>query len=303
MTTPTIPVGPGGEVVAHPDQVRAGERFQFGANWQRFLRLLDEPRIATAEASLKSMLERERLDGLTFLDAGSGSGLFSLAARRLGATVTSFDFDPQSVACTAELKRRFFPDDSQWVVREGSVLDESFVSGLGTFDIVYSWGVLHHTGSMWRAIDLASRAVAQGGRFFISLYNDQGLRSVAWRRLKRLYCTGFAGRAVVTTMCVPYIVFRGVMSDVARGRNPLALYRDYRRHRGMSIVHDWVDWLGGYPFEVASPTATFDFLRARGFRMDRLLSTLGSGCNEFVFTREFVSAQAVHQGPPGSRAS
>lgn len=301
MTLPTVPTAPHGEPIPHVEQVRAGERFQFGANWQRFLSVLDEQRIATAEESLRSMLERERLDGLTFLDAGSGSGLFSLAARRLGANVTSFDFDPQSVACTAELKRRFFPDDSRWVVLEGSVLDESFVSDLGAFDIVYSWGVLHHTGAMWRALDLASRAVAPGGRFYIALYNDQGLRSVVWRGIKRLYCSGILGRLVVTSVCVPYFVFRGALSDVARGRNPLLLYRQYRRNRGMSIVHDWADWLGGYPFEVATPTATFDFLRARGFRLDRLLSTLGLGCNEFVFTREPGTGQAI-QGQSGTRA-
>jgi 2-polyprenyl-6-hydroxyphenyl methylase/3-demethylubiquinone-9 3-methyltransferase len=286
MTAPGTTPMPKGETVRHAEQVKAGDRFQFGANWQRFLRLLDERRIAVAGASLQSMLEVDRLDGRTFLDAGSGSGLFSLAARRLGAKVTSFDFDPQSVACTAELRRRYFPDDRNWDVREGSVLDESFVAGLGEFEVVYSWGVLHHTGSMWRAIDLAQRTVAPGGRFFIALYNDQGLRSVVWRGLKRLYCSNAAGRVFVTAICVPYFVLRRLVSDLARGRNPLEHYREYRANRGMSVVRDWVDWLGGYPFEVATPTATFDFLRSRGFRLDRLISTLGSGCNEFVFTRD-----------------
>jgi 2-polyprenyl-6-hydroxyphenyl methylase/3-demethylubiquinone-9 3-methyltransferase len=232
------------------------------------------------------MLERKDLAGLRFLDAGSGSGLFSLAARRLGATVTSFDFDPQSVACTAELRRRYFPDDPEWTVMEGSVLDESFVTSLGVFDVVYSWGVLHHTGAMWRAIDDAQRAVAPGGRFFIALYNDQGLKSVAWRWLKRVYCSGPVGRYLVSMLCIPYFVGRRFLADVLRGRNPIAHYREYRTNRGMSVLRDWADWLGGYPFEVASPTATFDFLRARGFRLDRLVTTLGSGCNEFVFTRE-----------------
>ena len=286
MTAPDTSQIPSGETAVHADQVSAGDRFQFGANWQRFLLLLDDQRIAVAEASLRAMLERDRLDGLRFLDAGSGSGLFSLAARRLGAKVTSFDFDPQSVACTTELRRRYFGDDRDWNVREGSVLDESFMSSLGTYDIVYSWGVLHHTGSMWRAIDLAQRAVAPGGQFFIALYNDQGMRSVVWRNLKKFYCSGVVGQAAVTALCVPYFVGRRFISDVVRAKNPLAHYRQYRANRGMSVVRDWVDWLGGYPFEVSSPSATFDFLRARGFRMDRLISTLGSGCNEFVFTRE-----------------
>jgi 2-polyprenyl-6-hydroxyphenyl methylase/3-demethylubiquinone-9 3-methyltransferase len=271
---------------AHAAQVESGERFTFGANWRRFLDLLDDRRIESAMASLREMLEVETLEGLTFLDAGSGSGLFSLAARRLGASVTSFDFDPQSVACTAELRRRYFPEDARWRVLEGSVLDERFVASLGTFDVVYSWGVLHHTGSMWPAIDITQRAATLGGRYFIALYNEQGMRSRLWGKLKKTYCSGVVGRVAVSALCIPYFVGRRFLSDVARGRSPLRHYREYRENRGMSVVRDWVDWLGGYPFETASPTQVFDFLRARGFRMDRLLSTNGSGCNEFVFRRE-----------------
>src|SRR6185369_14036983 len=134
----------------HSAEVNAGERFEFGKNWSRFLALLDERRIKEAEDSLKRMLEVETLEGKSFVDVGSGSGLFSLAARRLGAKVHSLDYDPNSVACTAELKRRYFPNDLSWRVEEGSALDRKYLASLGTFDVVYSWGVLHHTGKMWQ---------------------------------------------------------------------------------------------------------------------------------------------------------
>src|SRR6478672_6389971 len=163
------------------DEVQRGERFGFGENWAGFLRLVDEDRIASAEQSLKQMLNSERLDGKTFLDAGSGSGLFSLAARRLGAQVTSFDYDPDSVGCTAELRRRFFPEDSNWRVMRGSVLDRDFLASLGDFDVVYSWGVLHHTGSMWQALENVARLTKPGGTLYISIYNDQGFKSRIWR--------------------------------------------------------------------------------------------------------------------------
>lgn len=113
-------------------------RFAFGDNWARFPTVLDDERIEEAERSLREMLQVERLDGKRFLDIGSGSGLPSLAARRLGAKVHSFDYDPQSVACTVELRRRYFPEDTHWVVERGSALDGSYLESLGTFDIVYS---------------------------------------------------------------------------------------------------------------------------------------------------------------------
>ncbi len=147
---------------AHAAEVRAGARFAFGRNWLRFLGLLDEERIRQAEKSLQDMLKLETLQGRSFLDVGSGSGLFSLAARRLGATVRSMDYDAQSVACSDELRRRYFPDDPHWIVEQASALDPQYLGGIGQFDVVYSWGVLHHTGQMWRGLSLIAPAVKPG---------------------------------------------------------------------------------------------------------------------------------------------
>jgi 2-polyprenyl-6-hydroxyphenyl methylase/3-demethylubiquinone-9 3-methyltransferase len=217
---------------------------------------------------------------------GSGSGLLSLAARRLGASVFSFDYDPLSVGCTAELKRRYLPDDPNWSIQEGSVLDTEFLKALGHFDLVYAWGVLHHTGAMWQAMENVASAVSEGGKLFLAIYNDQGGTSRRWAFLKRLYCRGsrplrwsilagvaafWEGRALAYRIVVPR-AFRGTSSTSAGGM------------RGMSSFHDLRDWVGGYPFEVASPDAVFDFYRMRGFTLRRLMTAGGGhGCNQYVF--------------------
>lgn len=273
----------------HKQELSAGERFAFGDNWWRFLSTLDEDRIKSARDGLKAMLGVNNLDGLKFLDIGSGSGLSSLAAYQLGAAVTSFDFDTSSVKCTAELRRRYAGDSGRWTVKQGSVLDDDFMGAIGEHDVVYSWGVLHHTGDMYGAIERAIKAVAPGGVLFIALYNDQGAWSGRWRRIKRFYCSGWLGKAIVSSVFIPYWVLRNLIADIVWFRNPLRRYTDYKKNRGMSVVHDWHDWLGGYPFDVAKPESIVLPMLKRGFTLTNLVTAGGSvGCVEYVFTREPV---------------
>jgi len=268
----------------HQEEINSGRRFEFGQNWKRFLKTVDDDTIHEAERSLIEKLALDDLSGLRFLDVGSGSGLFSLAARRLGAMVRSFDYDPQSVECTRMMKQRHFPDDQEWIIEEGSVLDAEYLRSLGTFDLVYAWGVLHHTGAMWEAISNVSSLVASGGKLFLALYNDQGWRSRGWRAIKRIYCTGWPGRAAVCSVFIPFFALAGLAADLTRGKNPVRRYTEYKKSRGMSKYHDWLDWLGGYPFEVATPSEVVGFFEARGFTLEKV-STAGSGLgnNQYVF--------------------
>ena len=273
---------------AHAQELLRGERFRFGANWARFLELLDDDRISQAERSLRTMLDAADLHGKTFLDIGSGSGLFSLAARRLGATVHSFDYDPQSVACTRELKRRYCPDDAQWSIDEASILDAQYLSTLGRFDIVYSWGVLHHTGAMWQALQNVAPLVGQPGQLFIAIYNDQGRASAIWARVKRLYCRSPKPvRALILGLSMLRL-WGPTMARAALSGEALSRIKNYGEGegRGMSAWRDLVDWVGGYPFEVSSPERIFDFYRSQGFQLERMTTCGGGlGCNQFVFRR------------------
>ena len=256
-------------------------RFGFGQNWRGFLATVDDERVAEARRSLQDMLELDSLEGRTFLDVGSGSGLFSLAAWQLGAErVRSFDVDPDSVACVEELRRRFAPGAGNWEIERADVLS----AAPGESDVVYAWGVLHHTGDLWTAMQAAGRAVAPGGRLFVSIYNDQGRKSAAWRRIKRLYNS--LPRPLRPVFVVAVMAPIELVVAIRHGPRAYARrWRDYSRMRGMSRRHDMVDWCGGYPFEVARPEAVTGFYAERGFGLVRSRLNGGWGCNEFVFAR------------------
>lgn len=264
--------------MSHSEELKNGRRFAFGANWSRFLKSLNEARIRAAEDSLCAMLDITDLKGKTVLDVGSGSGLFSLAAIRLGAQVHSFDYDPQSVSCTVELQHRYFSDNKNWVVEEGSILEQDYLYRLGKFDLVYSWGVLHHTGQMWRALENITPLVRNDGILFIAIYNDQGWVSKYWTLVKRIYNSGKMGKISMTVLHAPYLFGLRYVIRALTGRLLV--------ERGMSLWYDMIDWLGGYPFEVATPEAIFKYFRQRGFVLENLKTCKGRmGCNEFVFRK------------------
>jgi SAM-dependent methyltransferase len=264
-------------------------RYGFGKNWQSFLATaLDTPRIVRSAQSLRELLGCDDLVGKTFLDIGCGSGLFSLAACLLGARhVTSFDYDIHSVQASESLRAHARIAPERWYIGQGSVLDNSFMSSLAPADIVYSWGVLHHTGSMWAAIDQAAALVNPGGLFTIAIYNrvDRLLNnSRNWKQIKRIYNqTSIPARQAMEA------IYAGLLlaQTTAQGQNPIAYIRKYSTvsRRGMDFWHDVRDWMGGYPYEYASPEEIIVHMRTKGMRLITMSESHGLGCNEFVFRR------------------
>jgi 2-polyprenyl-6-hydroxyphenyl methylase/3-demethylubiquinone-9 3-methyltransferase len=271
-----------------------GDGYDFGSNWRSFIdhHLTDESR-QEALQSLPAFLQRDSLEGLTFVDVGCGSGLFSWAARELGATrIVSFDVNPNSVACCKQL-RADEGDPENWTVLEASILDREAMRALGEFDVVYSWGVLHHTGRMWNAIENAATLVKPGGVMWIAIYNRAdgiGLYSDGrvgssrfWEREKIFYnkLPKLGQRAM------DYAAAGGMIGAyLLSGRNPVREIREHNRNRGMSWLVDIRDWLGGWPYEYASVEEIFSLVQKRlGYTLENVISTNSLRNNEYLFRR------------------
>ncbi len=260
-------------------------RFGFGKNWQNYSKNINQAIVDEAKLSLKTKLSLESLEGKTFLDIGCGSGLFSLAAYQLGAKVHSFDYDQNSVECTKAVKKRFAESAVDWQIEQGSVLDKKYLESFEKFDIVYSWGVLHHTGDMLQAFENVLIPTKGSGLLFISIYNDQGLPSKIWTKIKKLYNGGGPiTRNLLIFLCFIRVWLPPMIKDIIFHGNPMHTWNTYGKNRGMSPWYDLIDWVGGYPFEVATPELVFNFFHNRGWQLKNLTTCRGKlGCNEFVF--------------------
>jgi 2-polyprenyl-6-hydroxyphenyl methylase/3-demethylubiquinone-9 3-methyltransferase len=260
-------------------------RFEFGKNWASFAATLDEAKIREAESRLASMLGPGSLKGVSFLDIGCGSGLHSLAALRMGAArVWAIDLDPNSVGTALAVLARWWPQQNYRVERKSVFELESELPE--QFDIVYSWGVLHHTGEMVRAIRAACRAVKPGGKLAVALYGKTRYCGI-WTRIKRWYVQATPEQKKRAEDW--YVRLFGVYL-LLRGQRLSRHIANYRRKRGMDFYHDVRDWIGGYPYESIRPRELHAIVKPLGFELEkqtvkRRSGLFGSGNDEYVFRK------------------
>lgn len=262
--------------------------FSFGKNWKRFLETLNKEKRTEAKKSILDFLGGDsKITGKSIIDIGSGSGLFSWAAYDLGAVrIESIDIDDFSLACTNELKLQS-GSPKNWRIQKISALDAEKLKSMGIFDLVYSWGVLHHTGSMWQAITNSLPLVASDGYFYIALYNKNEKvwlegTSKFWKKAKAFYNNQpFWIKSVCDRVYAIYLCF-GLL---ANGINPQKYINDYKSARGMDFMTDVRDWLGGYPYEYASVAEVRGYFEKNGFELINVKDVRSIGCNEFLFKK------------------
>lgn len=256
--------------------------FYFGKNWQDFMQKhYSDERVRISQKHILDFLGAKDLRGYYFLDIGCGSGLQSLSAFRSGAErIVSFDADEHSVQTTEYIKNNK-ADAQNWTVRHGSILDKNFIAGIEPADIVYSWGVLHHTGDMWTAIRNAAGLVKDGGLFYIALYTTD-FESEYWLEVKKRY--NRSGNFGKKWMEAKYIIRRLLIPHLLKLKNPLKVVKDYQKNRGMSYFHDVRDWLGGYPYEFARPEEAILFCQNElGLKLINLKT--GEANTEYLFKK------------------
>ncbi|HWN10328.1 MAG TPA: class I SAM-dependent methyltransferase [Pyrinomonadaceae bacterium] len=252
--------------------------FSFGENWRSYVDTVDEGSLKRASSAIEEWLTSDQISGRTVLDIGCGSGIHSLCFHRMGAKqLVSVDVDPKSVESTRLMWNRA-GSPANWHVVHGSILDDDFTAALGKAEIVYSWGVLHHTGAMWNAIDKAASRVEKGGKFLIAIY-VKGPKYPEHLELKQSYNRASRlGKKLMVWQSVAKIM----RDRWHMGLNPLAWNEKY--DRGMDVYHDIVDWLGGLPYEVASSDEIVAFCTERGFVLEKLHELPEGGNNTYLFS-------------------
>ena len=263
----------------HQQEVKSGQRFEFGKNWKNFLSTVSELEMQNAAKDIKEWLGTESLTGKRIIDIGSGSGIHSYVFHLMNAKeLISFDYDNDSVEATKKTRQNAGSPDN-WKVIQGSILDEEFSKKLGLFDIVYSWGVLHHTGNMWKAIENAISLVQPGGIFWISIYQKGPGYAKALNLKKKYNNSSFIEKKI---MIYSYI-FRMMAHRILNGKNPFTW--NQKTTRGMNTYHDLIDWLGGLPYEVATREEIIPFCNSKNLELKKTIPFPEGGCSIYLFTK------------------
>jgi SAM-dependent methyltransferase len=128
-------------------------------------------------------MTREQIRGKRVLDAGCGQGRWSYGFIKLGATVRGIDTSVSAIKYANEHLKRTTPPARFCVL---NVLDERQLSKVfnnAEFDIIWCWGVLHHTGDPEKGFDNLVKLLKPGGTIHLYLYGKKSFVNKFWRRV------------------------------------------------------------------------------------------------------------------------
>lgn len=265
------------------------KKFSFWKNWARFLERLNEKKINQAKDYLENFIwGKEKIEGKTVIDFWCWSGLMSLCFYLLWAKkIVSIDIDDNSINCTKYLKEKYCKQTNKWDILKGSILNENFIKSLWKYDIVYSWGVIHHTWNMWKWLDLIWKLVNNNWLLYIAIYNkyEKFPSSKLWLKIKKIYAnSNFLIRKIMYYLLIMEIIFMRII----KWQNPYKYIKDYYKNsnRWMDFFRDVEDWVGWYPYEYASIEEIKDFYEKKWYKLINLYdSSAWWWCNEFLFKK------------------
>jgi len=265
------------------------KHFAFGENWDLYSRQIDSRHIENSKKDFIGLTHLDCLEGMKVLDIGSGSGIHSLSMMLLGCkNLVSLDYDFDSVSTTKRvLSGKIFKGDYQ--VIQADILKHIPELDGHTFDLVYSWGVLHHTGDMMKGIDESVRYVKPGGLIALALYRKTLFCSF-WKIEKFIYSK--SPKLLQRVVQKSYELVFALHTYLKTGQTFGSYKHDYLQKRGMEFSRDVHDWLGGYPYESIDPKYLIQYMQLMGFSLvnsniaKKQIGILGSGCDEFLFKND-----------------
>lgn len=262
-------------------------QFDFGQNWDEFSKhSLTPEKVQQAVLNFSELVDSIDLENKSFLDIGFGQGLGLLTATALKAKTVGCDINPKC-GYVLDQNKKFFPQIEQVKIPViiGSILDDSVIKKIsdqspdknGNYAIVHSWGVLHHTGKMWEAINNAANLVSDKGIFIIAIYNRHW-SSLMWKFIKWFY--NISPRFIKWVIINFFYVVIAIAKFLVTGKNP------FKTKRGMNFYYDVIDWVGGYPYEYASKDEIKNFVEKKGYKLIKFnKARVPTGCNEFIFEK------------------
>ena len=268
----------------------SNSNFKFGKNWKEYLEKTNDQNILYASRDLETILGTNNIKNKSFLDIGCGSGIHSLSALTLGAKyVESFDLDPINIKNTQNFIEKWW-EEKNYDIYQNNILDNNVQNK--KFDIIYSWGVLHHTGNLELAIKNSLKYCKSGSILFLALYEKTYYCEI-WKKIKKFYNS--SNKFTKFSILYSYIIFK-IIVLILLFKNPYKHIRDYQnneQNRGMLFFNDQVDWVGGYPYESITKkeleTIVGEDFSLRFYNKSKtgiLRSLLGNGCSIYTFEKQ-----------------